>query len=193
MTLWTIYLVCAVAGGTVLLLKLLLMIFGIGGGDAEVDFDAADLDYDISTDAGYGSGGVFNFFSIQSIAGFFTMFGLVGMGLMQVNASDFWSFIGGLAAGVFTAWATGMIFLGMRKLHSEGTLVLSNAIGQQGSVYLTIPENGSGVITVTIQGSKRTLNAMSEKGQRIPTGSIVNVVGVKAGNILVVTDQLQDT
>jgi hypothetical protein len=190
MTLWTIYLICAVAGGTVLLLKILLMILGIGGGDAGVDFDAADLDYDVSPDIGDAGGGVLNFLSVQSIAGFFTMFGLVGMGLVQVNASDLWSFIGGLAAGFFTAWATGMIFLGMRKLHSEGTLVLSNAIGQTGTVYLTIPETGSGVITVTIQGSKRTLSAMSEKGQRIPTGSVVKVVGVTAGNILVVTDQV---
>jgi len=193
MTLWTIYLICAVAGGTVLVLKLLLMVFGFDGGDAGADFDAADLDYDGAPGAADGSGGFFNFLSVQSIAGFFTMFGLVGMGLLQANASDFWSFLGGLAAGVFTAWATGMIFLGMRKLHSEGTLVLENAIGQKGTVYLTIPENGSGVITVTIQGAKRTLNAMSENKQRIPTGSIVKVVGVMAGNILVVTDQLQDS
>jgi hypothetical protein len=193
MTLWTIYLVCAVAGGTVLVLKLLLMIFGFDSGDAGADFDAADLDYDGAADAGDGSGGVFNFLSVQSISGFFTMFGLVGMGLMQINASDFWSFVGGLAAGVFTAWSTGMIFLGMRKLHSEGTLVISNAIGQKGTVYLTIPENGSGVVIVTIQGAKRSLNAMSENKQRIPTGSVVKVVGVTAGNILVVTDQLQDS
>jgi hypothetical protein len=95
MTLWTIYLICAVAGGTVLLLKILLMILGIGGGDAGVDFDSGDLDYDVSPDLGDGGGGVLNFLSVQSIAGFFTMFGLVGMGLMQVNASDLWSFIGG--------------------------------------------------------------------------------------------------
>jgi hypothetical protein len=193
MTLWTIYLVCAVAGGTVLVLKLLLMIFGFDSGDAGADFDAADLDFKGAADAGDGSGGVFNFLSVQSISGFFTMFGLVGMGLMQINASDFWSFVGGLAAGVFTAWSTGMIFLGMRKLHSEGTLVISNAIDQIGTVYLTIPENGSGVVIVTIQGAKRSLNAMSENKQRIPTGSVVKVVGVTAGNILVVTDQLQDS
>jgi hypothetical protein len=182
MGLGTIYLVCAVAGGTVLVIRLILMLFGLDTGEASID-----IDHDGIADAGNGSGGFLTFLSLQSIAGFFTMFGLVGMGLLQVNASDIWSLLGALGAGVFTAWATGMIFLGMRRLQSEGTLQIENAVGKTGTVYLTVPESGTGLISISVQGALRTLDAKSESGQRIPTGSIVKVVGITAGNVLVVT------
>lgn len=180
----TIYLVCAVAGGTILVLRIILMMIGIDQGDApDVSVEA-----DVSVD-GVGAG--LNFLSLQSIAGFFTMFGLVGLGLLEINVHPLWSMVGALAAGVFTAWVTGMIFLQMRRLQSEGTLVISNAVGQVGTVYLTIPEKGSGVITVSVQGAQRTLDAVSEHGQRIPTGSMVRVVAVAAGK-LIVTEHTSD-
>jgi hypothetical protein len=181
----TIYTVCAIAGGTVLALRFLLMLFGLDHGDAEVDMDAG-------LDGGHGAGSVFTFLSIQSISGFFTMFGLVGLGLLQINASDIMSLVGALAAGIFTAWSTGMIFLSMRRLQSEGTLVVGNAVGQTGTVYLTIPETGTGSVSVAVQGSLRNMDAVSEDGHRIPTGSIIKVVGVTAGKILVVTDQITE-
>jgi hypothetical protein len=185
----TIYLVCAVAGGALLAIRILLMLFGLDHGDAG-NFDTSiDLDHGDLAGAGDGSGSIFTFLSIQSIAGFFTMFGLVGLGLLQINTSNLLSLVGALAAGVFTAWCTGMIFLAMRRLQSEGTLVIGNAVGQTGTVYLTIPETGTGSVNVTVQGSLRTLDAVSHKGNRIPTGSIVKVVGITAGKILVVTDQ----
>lgn len=185
MGLGTIYLICAVAGGTLLVIRLILMVIGLDHGDADVNMD---LDHDGALDGGDGHGG-FTFLSVQSIAGFFTMFGLVGLGLLQINAAPVWSLVGALAAGVFTAWCTGMIFLGLRRLQSDGTLVMENALGQQGSVYLTIPETGTGAVSVTVQGVLRTMDAVSEKGQRIPTGSIVKVVGITGGKILVVTEQ----
>jgi len=189
----TIYLVCAVAGGTVLVLRLLLMLFGLDHGDSG-DFDTSvDLDHDALADAGHGDGSMFTFLSIQSISGFFTMFGLVGLGLLQINATNLWSLVGALAAGLFTAWCTGMIFLALRRLQSEGTLVIGNAVGQTGTVYLTIPETGTGSVNVAVQGSLRTLDAVSQGGNRIPTGSIIKVVGITAGKILVVTDQLTET
>ena len=199
MGLTTIYLLCAIAGGVVLVIRMVLMIIGLDHGDAG-DFDLSghldanlDLNHDGVIDSLEGGsdvqGSFFSFFSIQSIAGFFTMFGLVGLGLLQVNASDIWSLVGALAAGVFTAWCTGMIFMFMRRLQSDGTLKIENAIGQQGTVYLTIPEQGTGSISVTIQGALRTMDAISHNGQKIPTGSIVSVTGVAAGDILIVAEK----
>ena len=183
----TIYIICAAAGGTVLVLRLILMLIGIDQGDAP------DTSVDMNTDGvGEDIGGGANYLSLQSIAGFLTMFGLVGLGLLQIRASEILSLIGALAAGVLTAWATGAIFYNMRRLQSEGTLVISNAVGQVGTVYLTIPETGTGVVTVTVQGSLRTLDAVSEHGQRIPTGSFVRVVAITAGKILVVSEQTAD-
>ncbi len=193
MSLHTIYLICAVAGGTVLVLRLILMLIGVDHSGAEVDVPA-----DVSPDLEPGPlaaggpegdvGGSVNYLSIQSLAGFFTMFGLVGMGLLQIRAGALWSLAGALAAGLVTAWASAMIVFNLQRLQSEGTLVLSNAIGQQGVVYLSIPEQGSGVVSVAIQGALRQLDAISADGQKIPTGAVVRVTGVAAGRLVVVAD-----
>lgn len=189
MELNTLYVICAIAGGTILILRLILMIIGFDHGDVpDVSADAG-FDGDVSADIADGAGPGFNFFSLQSIAGFFTMFGLVGMGLLQLNVLEIWSLMGALAAGIFTAWATSMIFFSMRRLQSDGTMKIENAVGQQATVYLTIPEKGTGVINVSVQGNLRTLDAVSQSGQKIPTGTIVKVVGVTANKILVVSDQ----
>lgn len=190
MELNTLYLICAIAGGTILILRLILMIIGLDHGDApDIDVSVdADIDGDVHADIGEGGSGI-NFFSLQGIAGFFTMFGLVGMGLLQLNVLRIWSLIGALAAGLFTGWATGMIFFLMRRLQSEGTMKIENAVGQQATVYLTVPEKGTGVVSVTVQGGLRHLDAISQNGQKIPTGTIVKVVGVTANKILVVNDQ----
>ncbi len=181
----TIYLICAVAGGTVVVLRFILMAIGLDHGDAP----DAGPDMDLDHGGLHHTAGGLNLLSLQSISGFFTMFGLVGMGLLQVGAGALWSLLGALAAGLFTAWVMAMLFLQMRRLQSEGTLVIDNAVGKTGIVYLTIPEKGTGVVTVTVQGAQRNLDAVSEHGLRIPTGSVVRVVSISAGKILVVNEQ----
>lgn len=193
MALGTIYLICAAAGGAVLVIRLILMFIGVDHGDIPGDTDLQVHLGDATVGEAGGHGGGYNFLSIQSIASFFTMFGLAGLGLLQIHATDLVSLLGALAAGAVTAWATGMIFFYMQKLQSEGTLVLSNAVGQTGTVYLTIPEKGSGVVNVTVQGAMRSLDAISQHGTRIPTGSIVQVTGIVGGKILVVSEQPADT
>ncbi|HEX2979465.1 MAG TPA: hypothetical protein VHO48_04310 [Anaerolineaceae bacterium] len=188
----TIYMICAIAGGTVLVLRFILMLVGGTLGDAADSADTSiDFDHDGVIDGHAGNGGI-NLLSLQSIAGFFTIFGLVGMGLLQIHATEILSLVGALAAGALTAWVTGLIFLNMRRLQSEGTLVIQNAVGQIGTVYLTIPENGTGVVSVAVQGALRSLDAVAEHGHTIPTGKIVRVVDITAGKILVVTEQTAD-
>ncbi len=186
MSLNTIYLICAIAGGTILLLRLVTMIIGLDHSDAPDTTDIT-IDHDGSLDAHDGNVGM-QLLSMQSIAGFFTMFGLVGLGLLQIKAAPIWSLLGALAAGLLTAWVTAVIFYQMQRLQSEGTMVIQDAVGQVGSVYLTIPEQGTGVVTVAVRGTQRSLDAMSETGRRIPTGSMVRVTGVTAGKILVVVE-----
>ena len=188
----TIYRICAIGGGAFLVLRVVLMFFGIDHGDVPATDIHVDIGHAGPIDAG-GHGGGYSFLSIQSIAGFFTMFGLVGLGLLEVNVSDLGSLFGGLVAGVVTAWCTGMIFIYMQKLQSEGTLVITNALGQTGTVYLRIPEDGCGVVNVAVQGTMRSFDAVSENGKPIPTGSIILVVGIQAEKILVVSEQSAET
>lgn len=171
-----------------LLLRLILTLIGLDHGGGDLPDDAS---FDVDTDAADGHGGGLNLFSMQSIAGFLTMFGLVGMGLLQINVSEALSMVGALLSGGVTAVATALIFLQMQKLQSEGTLNIRNAIGRTGTVYLTIPESGTGVVNVTVQGAMRTLDAVSQRGNRLPTGTVIKVVDITAGKLLVVTESAE--
>lgn len=180
------FLFCAVVGGLLFLVRLG---FGLFGGDAG-DFDgdagqglehpAGDLSGDHPGDAG------FKLFSIQGITGFFIMFGLVGLALSRAGSQVFWSAAGGVLAGSVTMLLIAWIFYSMQRLQSDGTLRISNAIGKDGIVYLTIPENGTGQISLVVQGRLHQFDAVSSDGRRIQTGDKVHVVRVVSSSVLVV-------
>ena len=84
-----LYLICAVAGGTFLGLQFLMLLVGIGGGDADVDvggdvdMDIGDPSGDYSVDSGEGASAAaathsFQVISTKTLTAFFTFFGLGG-------------------------------------------------------------------------------------------------------------------
>jgi hypothetical protein len=200
----TVFLGSAVIGGTLFLLRMLTLVIGgldFGDHDIPADFDGgldggldADLGGDFHGDVGF-DGEVdhpsadfsFKFLSLQGLTAFFMMFGIVGLALLRANLWPLISISGGTVAGLFTVWVIGMIFTLMRQLQSEGTLQIKNAIGQQGSVYLTIPANASGQVQVAVQGSLKIFDAISDDKKKIATGEKIKVVNVIDNKTLVVT------
>ncbi|OQA23767.1 MAG: hypothetical protein BWY59_02539 [Verrucomicrobia bacterium ADurb.Bin345] len=78
----------------------------------------------------------------------------------------------------------------MKKLQSGGgTLNLQNAVGREGTVYLTIPANGAGKVSVVVQNRLGEFEATSESGEELKTGTSIRVVGVTGDKVLVVVRQ----
>ena len=63
---------------------------------------------------------------------------------------------------------------------------INNAIGSEGTVYLTIPADGSGQVQVSYQGKMHIDDAYHEAGTELKTGEKIEVVSVRGGNTLVV-------
>ena len=109
------YGICAVIGGCLFLILMVLMLIGI-----EFDFDAlAD-----------GSGHV----SLHGISGFFTLFGIVGLYLNSQGYGALVSSAGGIGAGGMMFLAVSRIIMSMRKLESSGNIAVDQAVGARGSV-----------------------------------------------------------
>ncbi len=159
----SLYLGCAVAGGAVLSIQLVLLFLGgdVGDGDADVD-DHSD--------------GV-SFFSIRAIASFLTFFGLIGMYGLQAGWSAPVTAASALGAGVGMMITVAWLFSMQSKLHQEGTLDPSAAVGLQATVYLRVPgeNSGKGKITVAIQGRTAEYAAVTQ-GPELVTGSDVTIV-----------------
>lgn len=171
------FLVCAIIGGFFVLIKLILQFVGGDtdtGGD--IDIDAGHVDSDVG----------FRLLSMHGLSAFFMMFGLVGIALYRQSQVEVMiSIIGAVVAGIFSVWVIGKIFQWAMRLQSSGTLKTADAVGCAGTVYLTLPKGGTGVVSLNFQNHLREFDATGQNGAEIPSGTPVRVVKVNA-NVLVV-------
>lgn len=164
-----LFLLGAIVGGLILVLRLILMIAGLD--------HHADLHLD--SDAGFQA------LSIQGISAFFTMFGVVGY-MLNHNAAlgIILSLVGAVTAGVFSMWLIGRVFRAMLRLQSSGTVSLFAAVGSEGSVYLTVGKEG-GRVQINFANRLREFEAISADGSTLPTGTAIRVQSVTANTLVV--------
>ena len=131
----------ALVGTGLFVVKLALMIVGMDA-DADIDFDAADTDIDAIGDG-------FHLLSFQGIMSFLMMFGWVGLALHnEAGWGELASFGGAFAAGFVTMVLFALVMMQMKKLQHSGNIEMKNAIGRDGTVYLTIKPGDTGKVRV---------------------------------------------
>jgi membrane protein implicated in regulation of membrane protease activity len=165
-----LFLLSGIVGGVIILFQLILMIVGLDhhGTDVHVDSDAG-----------------FQALTIQGVASFFAMFGIVGYTLYHgALLGALISMVGAIGAGVFSMWVIQKIFRSLMKLQSSGTVSLFAAVGSEGSVYLSVGKEG-GRVQINFANRLREFEAVSADGSTIPTGTPIRVQSV-TGNTLVV-------
>jgi hypothetical protein len=177
------FLGCSIIGGFFVLVKLILQFLG---GDTGPGADVS-VPGDIHIDSGHPDSDVgFRLISMQGLSAFFMMFGLVGLALYrQSQVGMIISIFGAVVAGLVSVWCIGKLFQGAASLESSGTLKTADAVGSTGTVYLTIPEGGTGRVSLNFRNRLREFDAIEKNGASVPTGTPVRVVQVNA-NILVV-------
>ena len=183
---------CAVFGTTLFVIRLILMfVGGVGEGAHSADtgdmgtggIDSADMDH---TGDFHDSDLSFKALSLQGITAFFMMFGLVGWAVLRQGDYAAWiPILCGAVAGLATVWVMKKIFQVAGSLQSSGTMNLANAVGQEGTVYLTIRPGKSGKVQVTFQDRLSVLEAVTEGSEEIKTGQSIRVVRVSAGKLVV--------
>lgn len=179
-----LFFLCAAIGGITLIVRIVLMFVGAGGSDVA---DAGVADVDLADAADVADAG-FRVISLQGLTSFFMMFGLVGLALSkQSQVSPSLAVAGGVGAGLLSMVVISQLFRAMTRLQSDGTLNLRSAVGQTGTVYLTVKPRHGGKVSVTLQGRLCVLNAVTEGDRPIPTGEMIRVDKVIDSRILVVS------
>jgi hypothetical protein len=165
---------------------------GVDGGDVadtgidtdlDVDGDAAgdvdvDGDTDVSADTNANAHELVSIsqncdyclkpLSVQGLSAFFMMFGWVGLSLIKdFGLSPFIGILGGILAGYFTVCLLIKLYKFFIGMQSDGTMRVQQAFGSVGTVYLRIPKDGRGQVTVEIDGRLCTRDAISEDGAEI--------------------------
>jgi len=176
---------CAIFGTTLFVIRLALMLIGFGDHHDAADGGTDAVDVDHSGDF-HDSDLSFKLLSLQGITAFFMMFGLIGWAVIRQGDYAPWIPVAcGTAAGLLTIWLMKKIFQAAGSLQSSGTLNIDNAVGQEGTVYLTIHPGSSGKVQVNVQNRLSILEAIANNDQEIKTGESVRVVRIAAGKLVV--------
>jgi hypothetical protein len=183
----TIYLTCAIAGGTLLLCQFLLGLLGFGdhhdtGGDHDFhdtgghDAHGGHGDQDHDTQHAWFVGVL----TVRSLVAALTFFGLAGLAsTVNFRHEPPLSLAIALAAGAGALFGVAYLMKTLHRLKSDGTVRIERAIGHSGTVYLTIPGQKAGMGKVTLSLQNRTVEYQAlTRHQPLPTGSKVVVTAV---------------
>jgi hypothetical protein len=165
---------------TIFFLLQMIMSFFAGG-----DHPDMDVDQDIETDHGVS----FQFLTLKNMVGFFTIFSWTGIAFTTAGYGQGLSLTFATLAGLAMMTLMASVFYFMSKLNSSGTMKFSEAVGKVGEVYLSIPSRrgSSGKIQLVVGGLLRTLDAVTDDEENIPTGKQARVAQVLDNNTLLVT------
>ena len=164
---------------TFFILQLILTFFG---GDVPEDGSA---DFDVETDDGVG----FQFFTLKNLVAFFTIFAWSGIASLDSGLSNGLAIIISFTSGIAMMLLMGGIFYFLAKATESGTLKMKNAIGAVGEVYMQIKEKRGniGKVQIQVQGTLRTLDALTDDGEDLKQGTVVSVIDIANNNLLIVT------
>lgn len=202
---FTIYLVCAVAGSTLLVIMFLMTLTGLGGDMDGVEVDAGlDGDIDMSdvdthqpmdmlddlNEPHADSTLFFHVLSVRGVIAAIAFFGLGGLLGQSVDAGPYVSFISGLVGGTVAMFIVAWLMQLLYALRHDGTFRIGMVIGAPASVYLTIPgaRGGAGKVTVAVNNGSVELEAMTDEDS-IPTGSRVEIIEILNDNTVAVKRQ----
>ncbi len=183
----SLFLVCAIGGGAVLIFQFLMTLIGFGAD--ELEFDGADAGH-ISDAAEMSDGShhamehdtssLFKMFTFRSMVAAVAFFGVAGMAATKANLDSFTTVAIALAAGAAALYFVGWLFQSMHRLSEDGSLRIERAVGLSGQVYIPIPpaKSGVGKIQLKLQNRIVELRAVTSEPTKLPTGANVVVVDV---------------
>jgi hypothetical protein len=175
----TVFLICAVTGGTLFVCQLVMMLLG-GGEHHDV---GGDVDHDVTVEhAAHGHtsvNAIWSLLSFRSIVTAVTVFGLAGMTAEQSHLARpvqvLVAVASGLASGALLAYLMRSLF----RLQDDGTAHIERARGATGTVYISIPgdNTGRGKVQIELQNRTVEVEAVTPKSA-LETGTRVVVVDV---------------
>jgi membrane protein implicated in regulation of membrane protease activity len=126
-------------------------------------------------------------FSLRAITGFFLGFGWIGAIAISSGSSVIVASLCALAAGATMMFGVTALLRSMKRLRSDGTVKITDAVGATGSVYVTIPPAGApgGQIQVTFKNRNETMPAVQTGSEALPAGTRVRVTAVQDRTLIV--------
>ncbi len=153
------------------------------------DTDGLDGGFDVDFGDGYPDASGIGLFSSQTLAAFFLAFGWAGVAILKSGTSLYISVIVAAICGFGAMLAMFYMIGKMLRLQSKGNLNYHSAIGQEATVYVTLPgdnQDGGGQIQVMIQGRLTIANARKVGKGALKPGERVRIVDTNSPSSFIV-------
>jgi len=192
----TLFLACALFGGTLLICQSLLTLIGMSG-DHDLTHDGVEHDFshdagghelsgetngeahDLASSAHHSSTWFFGVVTFRTAVAALTFFGLAGMAAQTSDVAPLPSLVIGVMAGLAAMYGVHWMLKQISRLRADGSVRIDNAVGMTGTVYLRIPGHlgGAGKIQLNLQNRTVELSAWTDRSE-IATGASVLVTRV---------------
>jgi hypothetical protein len=152
-------------------------------GDADMSHGHGDADAVHDADAGHWIAG---YFTVRNFVAFFLGLSWGSLAFISSGLPNALAIFFGMGIGVFFVIVVMFLMKALSNLHSEGTISLRSAVGTEADVSILIPGNnqGSGKITLTVQGRLMEIEAITE-GEELRRSDRVRVVNVSQHQLVV--------
>ena len=154
-----------ITGGLLILLMLLSLLGGL-----DLDLDLGDTDVETGGGLGILKGGL----TFISVTSWFTKVVLV------TDANPWIAVAVGLISGTAALCLLSYIFKLLLSNEENVNWEMTDAVYQEGKVYLRIPAEGEGIVHITVKGATRELKAKTNSDREIKTGETVLVTDVES-------------
>ena len=170
---------CAVFFTLLFLWQFITTLIGLGD-SADVighdDFNANDAGPDVDNSPYDHGAATFQLLSLRSVIAFGMLFGWASALYLDLGLSIEESVLRGLVWGGAGMVLVAYFFYKVQQLSESHNRNLSSCIGNEGEVYMDIPENGAGQIRVMESGAVNYISARSQSGQSIQNKTPVRVL-----------------
>ncbi|MBC8356165.1 MAG: hypothetical protein H8E66_29665 [Planctomycetes bacterium] len=200
----TIFLVCAVVGGTILAFQFVMTFAGFGDSEFDIGDDLPDsfdtaldtdaFDGDLNVSDSHGSTTMFGVLSFKTVVAAMTFFGIAGMAAETGGMSRPSQLTIAIVAGFGALYGVYYLLRSVYRLAQSGNLRISNAIGRTATVNIAIPaaNDGQGKVQVKIQDRLEEFAAVTTAAEKLSSGAKVVVVSVVSGNTLEVEPLVEE-
>lgn len=202
-----LFLICATVGGTVLVCQFVLALVGFGADIDVADDVPDDVPHDLHTDAsdahsahgpdpelgdnavGHGnfSTWLFGMLSFKTITAALAFFGFAGCAAESAGMSLMAQLVIATLAGLAALYGVHSIMQLLFKLSQDNTIRLQNAVGKEGTVYLTIPAHrkNTGKVQFKLQNRLVDYPALTDHDEPLKTGAKIRIVAVEGTTLQV--------
>ena len=168
----TFFLTCAILGGGILIVQLVLGMLGFA-------HDGFDGHGEVHVDQHEGATAGLNLLSVRALSAGLGFFGVGGMAGLATGLGLLAALPLGVGLGLAAMFATALVTRWMLTLEDDGSVSIHGAVGVTGTVYLSIPgeRKGTGKVLLTLQNRTVEYQAVTPQ-DALPTGASVLVVDV---------------